>query len=103
MRYTTYLDLFRLMEIEGEMWVGEYNLKYFEGRISDTIRIFKRTNGVGLLERVTELYPEYYCYNITEIEKYDTLTEYLKDLEHIKEQVEKEKRERNEAVYKFLQ
>ncbi|ANT44847.1 hypothetical protein HOR18_gp184 [Staphylococcus phage vB_SscM-1] len=103
MDYTTYLDLFDVMEEEKEMWVGEYHLRFLRKVTSISIRISKRINGDGLLKKVTELYPEYYCYNITEIEKYDTLTEYLKDLEHIKEQVEKEKRERNEAVYKFLQ
>lgn len=103
MNYTTYLDLFDVMEEEKELWVGKYHLRFLRKATSISIRISKRINGDGLLKKVTELYPEYTCYNLTDIEKYNTLTEYLKTLEHIKEQKEEEKRERTEEVYKFLQ
>ena len=102
MDYETYYTLFTVMREEKEKWVGDYHLRYVETYDLQKIVISKSNNG-SLLKGLDTFYPEYLCYNIKQLDKYDTLTEYLTHVEneYIKNK-EEEKRVKSK-VDSFLQ
>ena len=102
MDYETYCMLFTVMREEKEKWVGDYHLRYVETYDLPKIVISKSVNG-NLLKGLNTLNPEQLCYDIKQLEKYDTLTEYLT---HVENEYIKNKEEENRIKSKldiFLQ
>lgn len=112
----TYFMLFTTMREKREKWVGDYHLRYVETYDLPKIVISKKIvekdvkhgddilqKGGSLLKGLDTFYPEELCYNIKQLEKYDTLTEYLTHVEneYIKNK-EEEKRVKSK-VDRFLQ
>ncbi len=81
MDYETYFMLFADMREKKEKWVGDYHLRYVENYDLPKIVISKSVNG-SLLKGLDTFFLEEFCYDIKELSKYDTLTEYLTHVEN---------------------
>ena len=81
MDFETYYTLFTVMREDKEKWVGDYHLRYIETYDLQKIVISKRNNG-NLLKGLDTFFLEEFCYDIKELCKYDTLTEYLTHVEN---------------------
>ncbi|QYC50900.1 hypothetical protein [Mammaliicoccus phage vB_MscM-PMS3] len=81
MDYETYLMLFTTMREEKEKWVGDYHLRYVETYDSTKIVISKSVDG-SLLKELGTFCLEEFFYDLEELCKYNTLTEYLTHVEN---------------------
>ena len=102
MDYETYYMLFSVMKEEKEKWVGDYHLRYVETYDLPKIVISKSVNG-NLLKGLNTLYPEQLCYDIKQLEKYDTLTEYLTHVENELIKAEEVENRLKSKLDRFLQ
>lgn len=102
MDYETYYMLFSVMREEKEKWVGDYHLRYVENYSLPKIVVSKSING-NLLKGLDTLFLEQLCYDLKQLEKYSTITEYLT---HVENELSKTKEEENRIKSKvdsFLQ
>ena len=98
----TYFMLFTTMREEKEKWVGNYHLRYFENYGLPKIVISKDING-RLLKGLDTLFLEQLCYDLKELEKYNTLTEYLTHVENEFIEYKKEEKRLKSKLDRFLQ
>lgn len=112
----TYFMLFTTMREKREKWVGDYHLRYVETYDLPKIVISKKIiekdvehgddilqKDGSLLKGLDTFYPEELCYNIKQLEKYNTLTEYLIQVENELIETKKEEKRIKSKVDRFLQ
>lgn len=112
----TYFMLFTTMREKREKWVGDYHLRYVETYDLPKIVISKKIiekdvehgddilqKGGSLLKGLDTFYPEELCYNLKQLEKYTTLTEYLIQVENELMETKKEEKRIKSKVDRFLQ
>lgn len=102
MDYETYYMLFVDMREKKEKWVGDYHLRYVQNYDLPKIVISKNVNG-RLLKGLDTFFLEEFCYDLKELEKYSTLTEYLTHVENELIESKKEEKRLKSKLDRFLQ